>query len=90
MNFIKPVAAVKKLPVSLVLSPDLPLCAVGDEKRLIQILLNVVGNAVKFTKEGHISITVSIGKIEYLRDFRAADLYPVASDGNFYLKVQVT
>ncbi|XP_042467663.1 probable ethylene response sensor 1 [Zingiber officinale] len=89
VNFVKPVAAIKKLPVSLILSPDLPLCAIGDEKRLMQIILNVAGNAIKFTKEGHISITASIARTDYLRDFRTADFYPVACDGHFYLKVQV-
>ncbi|CAL9782497.1 unnamed protein product [Musa acuminata subsp. burmannicoides] len=89
VNFIKPIAAVKKLSVSLMLSPDLPLCAIGDEKRLMQILLNIVGNAVKFTKEGHISLTASVARADYLRDFRASEFYPVSSDGQFYLRVQV-
>ncbi|CAL9094462.1 unnamed protein product [Musa textilis] len=80
MNFIKPIAAVKKLQVSLMLSPDLPLCAIGDEKRLMQIMLNVAANAIRFTKEGDISLTASVARTDYLRDFRALDFYPVASD----------
>nr|CAD1828515.1 unnamed protein product [Ananas comosus var. bracteatus] len=89
INFIKPIAAVKKLSVSLMLAPDLPLCAIGDEKRLMQAILNISGNAVKFTKEGHISIIASVAKPEYLREFRSPEFYPVASDKHFYLKVQV-
>ncbi|URD81087.1 hypothetical protein MUK42_02285 [Musa troglodytarum] len=89
VNFIKPIAAVKKLSVSLMPSPDLPLCATGDEKRLMQILLNIVGNAVKFTKEGHIALTASVARTDYLRDFRAPEFYPASSDGHFYLRVQV-
>ena len=89
MDFVKPIAAVKKLQVSLMLSPDLPLCAIGDEKRLMQIMLNVAANAVRFTKEGDISLTASVARTDYLRDFRALDFYPVASDGHFYLRVQV-
>ncbi|KAK1318650.1 Ethylene receptor 1 [Acorus calamus] len=87
INLIKPITAVKKLPVTLTLSPDLPVCAVGDEKRLTQIILNVTGNAVKFTTEGYISVSASVVKPDLL--WRNEDFYPVASEGHFYLHVQV-
>lgn len=86
---IKPIAAVKRLSVSVSLAPDLPLCAVGDEKRLMQTILNVAGNAVKFTKEGYISITASIARPDSLRYPLVPEFYPVSSDGHFYLRVQV-
>ncbi|KAJ6796152.1 putative ethylene response sensor 1 [Iris pallida] len=89
INLIKPIAAVKKLAVSVSLAPDLPLCAMGDEKRLMQTILNVAGNAVKFTKEGHISITATIARPESLRDPRIPEFYPVITDGHFYLRVQI-
>ncbi|KAF8392645.1 hypothetical protein HHK36_022994 [Tetracentron sinense] len=89
INLIKPIASVKKLSLSLMLTPDLPLCAVGDEKRLMQTILNVAGNAVKFTKEGYVSVMASVAKPESLRDWRAPEFYPVSSDGHFYLRVQV-
>ncbi|KAJ0976303.1 hypothetical protein J5N97_018268 [Dioscorea zingiberensis] len=89
INLIKPIAAVKKLSLSVTLASDLPLYAVGDEKRLMQALLNVTGNAVKFTKEGYISVTASVVKHDSLRDIRAPEFYPVATDGHFYLRVQV-
>lgn len=85
-NLIKPVASVKKLLVTLNLAPDLPEYAIGDEKRLMQVILNVVGNAVKFSKEGSILINA---KLESLRDSRAPDFYAVPSDSHFYLRVQV-
>jgi ethylene receptor len=86
---IKPVASVKKLLVTLTLGQDLPVYAVGDEKRLMQTILNVVGNAVKFSKEGSISITAFVAKSESLRDSRAQDFFLVPSDNHFYLRVQV-
>ncbi|PKA45618.1 Ethylene receptor [Apostasia shenzhenica] len=89
VNMIKPIAAVKGLSVFVSLAPDLPLCAIGDEKRLVQILLNVAGNAVKFTKEGSISITAAVAKPDCFRDPRALDFFPVASDVHFFLRVQV-
>lgn len=89
INLIKPIAAVKKLSVSVTLAPDLPLCAVGDEKRLMQTILNVAGNAVKFTKEGHISITASVARSDSSRDPRAPEFSPVTSDRHFDLRVQI-
>ncbi|XP_042406247.1 probable ethylene response sensor 1 isoform X2 [Zingiber officinale] len=88
-NLIKPIAAVKKLSVSVTLASDLPLCVVGDEKRLLQTILNVAGNAVKFTKEGHISIIASVAKPDSFRDPQTPEFSPAISDRHFYLQVQV-
>ncbi|KAJ6711451.1 TWO-COMPONENT SENSOR HISTIDINE KINASE [Salix purpurea] len=89
LNLIKPITSVKKLPVTLNLAPDLPVYAIGDEKRLMQTILNVAGNAVKFSKEGSISITAFVANSESLRDSRAPGFFPVLSDDHFYLRVQV-
>ncbi|CAN6994074.1 hypothetical protein IGI04_017281 [Brassica rapa subsp. trilocularis] len=89
ISLIKPIASVKKLSTNLILSADLPAYAIGDEKRLMQTILNIMGNAVKFTKEGHVSIIASIMKPESLRELPSPDFYPVPSDNHFYLCVQV-
>ncbi|XP_028085553.1 probable ethylene response sensor 1 [Camellia sinensis] len=89
VNLIKPITSVKKLSMTLILAPDLPAYAIGDEKRLIQTILNIVGNAVKFTKEGYVSVVASIAKLESLRDWRPPEFYHLSSDGHFFLKVQV-
>ncbi|MQM03120.1 hypothetical protein Taro_035892, partial [Colocasia esculenta] len=89
INMIKPIAAVKKLSVSLSLSPDLPLCAVGDEKRLMQIILNIVGNAVKFTREGNILVEASVAKPNTLKEVAPLEFFPMFGDGHFNLHVEV-
>ncbi|KAG2616503.1 probable ethylene response sensor 2 isoform X1 [Panicum virgatum] len=89
VDLIKPVAAFKRLSVMVHLAPELPTYAVGDQKRLMQTILNVAGNSVKFTNEGYISITASIARPDSLRDPHAPDFHPVLSDGSFYLAVQV-
>ncbi|XP_042502823.1 ethylene receptor-like [Macadamia integrifolia] len=89
VQLVKPIASVKKLSVTLTLASDLPEYAIGDEKRLMQTILNIVGNAVKFSKEGNISIAGCIARTELLLDARAPDFFPVPSESHFYLRVQV-
>uniref|UniRef100_A0A1D1XNP7 histidine kinase n=2 Tax=Anthurium amnicola TaxID=1678845 RepID=A0A1D1XNP7_9ARAE len=55
----------------------------------MQTLLNVAGNAVKFTKEGYVSVTASVAKSDLLKDACGPEFCPVSSDGHFYLRVQV-
>jgi signal transduction histidine kinase len=48
-------AAEKKLPLKVTAPADLP-SALGDERRISQVLMNLVGNAIKFTDAGEIGI----------------------------------
>lgn len=49
----------KGLPVILDMPSDIDTRVVGDKGRLNQVLLNLLGNAVKFTEKGHIKLTVA-------------------------------
>jgi signal transduction histidine kinase len=54
----------KKVPLTLTISNKVPLLLMGDPTRLTQILINLIGNALKFTKEGSIRILVDAVNID--------------------------
>jgi CheY-like chemotaxis protein len=56
----KTAAIQKGLALDLNLSSDIPYLLVGDQLRLKQILLNLLGNAIKFTAEGEVTVSTRL------------------------------
>ncbi len=61
---VENLAARKNLAFKVEIQPGLP-SGRGDERRLTQVLLNLVGNAIKFTDQGEITITASAENGDY-------------------------
>lgn len=59
LQMMQPKAQEKNLALKLYISPTVPNDIVGDCYRLGQILLNLIGNALKFTEEGEVCVSVS-------------------------------
>jgi len=51
-------AAQKGLDLELTCAPELPPLLMGDQHRVRQILVNLVGNAIKFTEQGNVRVQV--------------------------------
>lgn len=77
VDILKHNAKTKGIDLRLELSEEGNLNVIGDSVRLQQILLNLAGNAVKFTSEGYVTI-----KVQHLKEN--------AGSGTFYFAVEDT
>lgn len=73
-NVIRPRAQEKGLQYTVKTDPSFPSVICGDEVRIRQVLLNVLSNAVKYTKKGSVALSV----------------YGIEKDGAFYAVYDVT
>jgi signal transduction histidine kinase len=81
-------ASAKGIEVRSVIPSDLPI-GYGDERRLTQVLLNLVGNAIKFTDSGHVEIRVdSVGDLYKIAVEDTGPGIPVADQARIFDEFQ--
>ena len=62
IELMRVTALQKGLEIELIIAPDVPTKVAGDMARLRQILLNLIGNGIKFTHQGHISVVIAVDR----------------------------
>ena len=66
-------ARAKGLALACIFDPKLPVWRHGDHLRLRQVLLNLLGNAVKFTLAGEVVLRVQAGDVDGAVQFKVSD-----------------
>jgi len=74
---LEPLAAEKQLDLKTRIAPRLPN-GKGDQQRIAQVLVNLVGNAIKFTEQGEIVVNIAMADGRFL--VKVSDTGPGLSD----------
>ncbi len=83
LDLLSPKAAEKGLQVAYLIEPQVPAEIVGDVTRLRQILVNLLGNAIKFTLAGEVVISVTARRLSTIHP------YPSSTASKYVIRIAV-
>lgn len=63
INLLRPQADKKKIDLQVEFDPDVPDYIWGDSGRIRQVIINLIGNAIKFTSKGYVCLTARMQKL---------------------------
>ena len=86
IHFLTPAAQKKHIDLRYEIEGELPYCE-GDPTRIRQILVNLISNAIKFTKQGFIEVNASLCNQEVLQQMNRSEI--VKSKNTFCLLLSV-
>jgi len=76
LNVVRPTAQARRLELELAVDPDVPRELTTDPMRLRQVLVNLLGNAVKFTVRGSVKLHLRLAPDPAWMRFEVADTGP--------------
>jgi PAS domain S-box-containing protein len=79
LDLLAPPAGEKGLELACLIDDQVPAMLLGDVTRLRQILVNLIGNAVKFTEKGEVVVTVRTERRGLRTESAASPLRPQSS-----------
>jgi len=88
VKLMESLAIAKQIELKYAIAPNVPDTVIGDRFRLRQILLNLVGNAIKFTPHGLVMITINGGFKELTNKYELK--FAIADTGIGLQKEQIT